>query len=630
MNTLSKYFRWIVLATAIATYVLVIVGGIVRVSGSGLGCPDWPLCQGRVVPALQGATLVEFSHRVTTTLVTVLILASAFLAWRRYRSDKVIFRSAILAVALLALQIVLGGITVLFELPPAIVGIHLGNALLLFAAVIAATMFAWHPWSARVGARDPRDRLPRLALASTIGAFILILSGTVVTGTLARYSCTTWPLCDNQLIPGGGILPIIAAAHRYVAAVIGLLILYTLIYTWRTRRHIPQLMTASVIAAILFVFQVSEGAVNVFLAYPVLTGVLHLASAAAVWASMVVFTILAYQTAETVSAGTPTRDRSTNVILSGAKNLVARNETLRSVQGDKPANSPMRLVGNFFILTKPWITALLLATTLGAMLVAARGLPPLPLILFTLLGGALTASGSSALNSYIDRDIDPEMGRTSQRPLPLGKVAPRQALIFGLTAVALGVLVLGVFVNWLSALLALTGAVYYVGFYTLILKRSTPQNIVIGGLAGAIPPLVGWAAATGSLNLFAIYLCLIIFYWTPPHTWSLMLMVTRDYQRVRVPMLPVVRGEPETRRQIVLYSLLLVVITLIPFSLQDLGGLYLVVALALGSRLVYLAVKLLRDQSKATARQLYFYSNAYLALLFLAMVLDHSILHIIV
>ena len=292
------------------------------------------------------------------------------------------------------------------------------------------------------------------------------------------------------------------------------------------------------------------------------------------------------------------------------------------------SNTTVRLVGNFFILTKPWIVALLLSTTLGAMLVAQRGVPPLPLVFFTLLGGALTAGGSSALNSYIDRDIDPEMGRTSQRPIPLGKITPRQALVFGLAACASGVLVLGIFVNWLAALLALAGILYYVGFYTIILKRSTPQNIVIGGLAGAIPPLVGWAAVTWQLNLLAIYLCLIIFYWTPPHTWSLMLMVTKDYTRVRVPMLPVARGEPETRRQIVLYSFLLVAITLIPFSLQDLGGFYLIAALLLGGRFVFLALRLLRDQSKATARRLYVYSNAYLALLFLSMVLDQSVLHL--
>lgn len=287
------------------------------------------------------------------------------------------------------------------------------------------------------------------------------------------------------------------------------------------------------------------------------------------------------------------------------------------------------MIGNYIILTKPWIIALLLATTLGAMFVAQRGIPDAGLILFTLLGGGMTAAGASALNSYIDRDIDPHMGRTSRRPIPAGKISPRDALLFAVALCVGGVLLLAIFVNGLSALLSLVGIVYYVGIYTMFLKRSTPQNIVIGGAAGAIPPLVGWAAVTNELNLLAVYLFLIIFYWTPPHSWALMLMVKKDYERVRVPMMPVARGESETRRQIVLYSLLMVAITLIPFSLRDLGFLYFITALTLGSWFVYLSVKLLRDQSKRTARRLYYYSNAYLALLFLAMVLDHSALHFI-
>lgn len=283
---------------------------------------------------------------------------------------------------------------------------------------------------------------------------------------------------------------------------------------------------------------------------------------------------------------------------------------------------------NYIVLTKPLIVALLLATTLGAMCVAQRGLPDVALVLFTLVGGGMTAAGASALNSYIDRDIDPEMGRTSRRPIPSGKISPRNALIFALVMCIGGVLLLVLFVNVLSAVLAATGILYYVGIYTLLLKRSTPQNIVIGGAAGAIPPLVGWAAVTGELNLLAIYLFLIIFYWTPPHSWALMLMVKKDYEKVRVPMMPVARGEGETRRQIVLYSLLMVAITLMPFSLRDLGPVYLVTALALGSWFIYLAVKLARDRSKKTARRLYYYSNAYLALLFLAMVVDHSAFHL--
>src|SRR5512143_1265246 len=259
-----------------------------------------------------------------------------------------------------------------------------------------------------------------------------------------------------------------------------------------------------------------------------------------------------------------------------------------------PPQKLQEVIGNYILLTKPWIIALLLATTLGAMFVAQRGIPDAPLMLFTLLGGGMTAAGASALNSYVDRDIDPYMGRTVRRPIPAGKISPRAALVFAVTMCVGGVLLLAAFVNGLSALLSLAGILYYVVIYTMVLKRSTPQNIVIGGAAGAIPPLVGWAAVTGELNLLAVYLFLIIFYWTPPHSWALMLMVKKDYERVRVPMMPVARGEPETRRQIVLYSLLMVAITLVPFSLRDLGFLYLITALTLGSWFVYLSIKLWR------------------------------------
>lgn len=288
----------------------------------------------------------------------------------------------------------------------------------------------------------------------------------------------------------------------------------------------------------------------------------------------------------------------------------------------------IEILTSYFLLTKPVIVALLLATTLGAMFVAARGTPDPIIVLITLLSGGMTAAGASALNSYFDRDIDPKMARTSRRPIPTGKIAAQDALFFALVLCTSGVLLLALYVNLLSAALSFVGIIYYAVIYTLILKRSTPQNVVIGGAAGAIPPLVGWAAVTNEVNLLAVYLFLIIFYWTPPHTWALMLMVKKDYERAGVPMMPVVRGEGETRRQIALYSFLMVAITLVPFSLRNLGILYFVAALLLGSWFIYLALKLSRDQSKRTARRLYFYSNAYLALLFLAMALDYGPLHI--
>jgi|SRR5581483_3357543 protoheme IX farnesyltransferase len=281
-------------------------------------------------------------------------------------------------------------------------------------------------------------------------------------------------------------------------------------------------------------------------------------------------------------------------------------------------------VTDYLLLTKPWIVALLLTTTLCGMLVAARGLPPLSILALTLLGGACAAGGANALNSFIDRDADKVMGRTARRPLPSGRIAPRNALLFALALCVLSVFILGFGVNWLAATLSSIGIVYYAYVYTVLLKRLTPQNIVIGGGAGAIPPLVGWAAVTNELNLLALYLFAIIFLWTPPHTWALMLLVEKDYRKVAIPMLPAAWGETEARRHIILYSILLFIVTIMPFLFHGLGWIYLAGAVLLGSYFLALAARLwfTKDATKPIARKLYHYSNAYLAMIFLLMVID--------
>jgi protoheme IX farnesyltransferase len=265
---------------------------------------------------------------------------------------------------------------------------------------------------------------------------------------------------------------------------------------------------------------------------------------------------------------------------------------------------------------------LLLITTAGAMFIAASGLPSLSLVLYTLLGGALAAGGASVLNSYVDSDIDQLMSRTARRPTVTGLVTPEETLFFGLALSTMSFLVLAMFVNTLSAALSTLGIIYYVFFYTLYLKRATLHNIIIGGAAGAIPPLVGWTAVTGSLDLGALYLFAIIFFWTPPHTWALALLVKKDYARAQVPMLPVVVGEKETTYQIFLYSILLVTITVLPFTFDMLSWVYVVAALALGLPFIYLAWKLWRNYSKSVSKRLYKFSQAYLALLFVIMALD--------
>jgi len=280
---------------------------------------------------------------------------------------------------------------------------------------------------------------------------------------------------------------------------------------------------------------------------------------------------------------------------------------------------------DYVTLTKPGILTLLLVTTLGAMLVAEEGVPRFGLVLATMLGGLLTAGGANVINCYVDRDIDAEMARTRKRATATGRISPRAALVYGVGITLAGVMVLGVFANWLAAALALVGNLYYVFIYTLWLKRTTPHNIVVGGAAGAIPPLVGWAAVTGTLTAPAWILFAIIFYWTPPHFWALALLKQGDYGRANVPMLPVVAGEDETRRQIFLYTILLAAVTLLlaPFGMS---WLYLAGAIVLGGYFLWMAWTLLADPSKARARKTFFYSIWYLAGLFAVMVSDRLLL----
>jgi heme o synthase len=279
-----------------------------------------------------------------------------------------------------------------------------------------------------------------------------------------------------------------------------------------------------------------------------------------------------------------------------------------------------QLVADYVQMTKPKVQSLLLFTTVTTMYVA--GTPSLGLVLLTCLGGALSAGGAGAINHALDRDIDALMKRTSTRPVPSGRVSPRAAIVYGVLLGCASFALLALTVNALAAVLAMAGLLGYVLVYTLWLKRSTPQNIVIGGAAGAMPPLVAWAAVTGGLDGAALYLFAIVFYWTPPHFWALSLLMKEEYERARVPMLPVVRGETETRRQVLLYSLLLVAVSILPFAGRLFGPFYLGAALALGSAFVALTALLLRRADRRSALRVYLFSLAYLALLFGAMVVD--------
>src|SRR5215467_4995179 len=272
-------------------------------------------------------------------------------------------------------------------------------------------------------------------------------------------------------------------------------------------------------------------------------------------------------------------------------------------------------------LTKPRIISLLLVTTIAPMFVA--GAPGWPLVLVVFVGGYLMAGGANAVNMYLDRDIDDRMSRTRLRPIPSGRMQPREVLFFGILLSTTATWLLAFAANVLTAALALAGFYFYVFVYTRWLKRSTPQNIVIGGAAGAFPPLVGWAAVTNRIDLFAIYLFLIVFYWTPPHFWALALLKQRDYGRAGVPMAPLVWGERETKRQMLWYTLILIPLTVLPYAFGRLGVPYLVAATLLGGAFIVEVLRVVRATEWARAAwRLYKFSLLYLALLFAAMVLD--------
>ena len=283
------------------------------------------------------------------------------------------------------------------------------------------------------------------------------------------------------------------------------------------------------------------------------------------------------------------------------------------------------LLRDLVMLTKPRIISLLLVTTIAPMFVA--GNPGWLLVLIVTLGGYLMAGGANAVNMYLDSDIDTQMSRTRLRPIPSGRMGPRAVLAFGVALATAATFLLARFINVLTALLALGGFYFYVFVYTRWLKRTTPQNIVIGGAAGAFPPLVGWAAMTGTIDLTAVYLFLIVFYWTPPHFWALALLKQRDYGRAGVPMAPLVWGERETMRQMMWYNVILIALTLLPATFGAFGIIYLVSAIVLGAILL-IGVILVGTSAEWTkpAWRVYKFSLLYLALLFLAMVIDRKVL----
>lgn len=599
----STSFKRLVVATSIWAFLLILVGSAIHVTGAGLDCQDWPLCFGQSEWSFMSPAWLSSTHRIVAGVAMLLTLSLAVLAWRSYRPYRLVLWPAAAAVLVIFGQAYIGAKNIGAGSDSFVAAVHLLLTLVYLALVLVVATVAHLPAGLTdpAGVRGQSQRYYLSYLLLTAAAIVLLLlSGVAVSGTSAGSACHDWPLCRGEIFPAqADPLLAINLLHRFSVIGVGALIAAVILQARRRYRESRLLARWSALLGLAFLVQVGLGGLNVLTRFPALLNTLHLLAALGIWAILVILTTVFYVSGRSL----PVTDDEETV-----EPLPIRQKAMV-----------------YFKLTKPWIIILLLITTLGAMFIAARGLPPLSLVLYTLLGGALSAGGASALNSYVDSDIDGVMSRTSRRPTVTGLVTPQETLVFGLILGILSFLLFAIFVNLLSAALSTLGIIYYVFFYTLYLKRATIHNIIIGGAAGSIPPLVGWTAVTNSLDLSAFYLFAIIFFWTPPHTWALALLVKKDYARAKVPMLPVVAGDKETTYQILLYSILLIALTLLPFAANMMSLAYLFAATLLGAPFIYLAWQLWKHYDKSTSKRLYKFSQAYLALLFLAMALDRSL-----
>jgi protoheme IX farnesyltransferase len=617
-------FQRLAAATVATTFLLVTLGVAVRATDSGLACPHWPGCfAGQFLPSL-GADYhvwLEWAHRTVAAIIGLLTLGLAVVAVRDHRSTPSILWPSIGAVILVGFQAWLGQETVRLGNTGASVTAHLAAAMTLVGLLVYLLVRSAYP--ARIDGRGASQRFTLIATFGAAATFALLLFGSNVTANDAALVFPDWPLMNGGLLPIGGATPpevaplyVAHALHRYVAAAVLLVLIGVAVAARRSRVERPRLARMAYGILAVYLVQVVVGGLQVLTKLAPWTQTLHVALGAVVWAGAAALAVSAWYEARTATlpAG-----------VAGVTGQSGGTGEDRHTLGDT--------VRAYVALTKPRIIELLLVTTVPAMVLATREVPGLPVVdwfrltAWTLVCGTLAAGAANAINQYLERDIDLLMVRTRRRPLPAASVEPERALLFGIVLGIVSVALMAWAVNILAASLTLLAIAFYVVVYTILLKRTTPQNIVIGGAAGALPPVIGWAAVTGNVGLPAILLFLIVFYWTPPHFWALALRIRRDYAAAGVPMLPVVKGIAETSRQIGLYTVLLVALTLVFGVVARMGSLYLVAATTLGALFLWRAYVLWRqgtapDASTAEAVRLYRFSITYLALLFAAVALD--------
>jgi heme o synthase len=579
---LPRWFYVLLIAALGATLLAIVSGSFVTAYGAGTACTAWPLCSpaGASLPTSNLAWLA-FAHRILVVLAGLAMLLLAFAAGRLPQLERLIRLPLLLAPLLVLATLPIDWIMVRLQLFDLLGVSHLASALLVFGCQLVPLIALLNPndqQDQRLGGRATQQarRYAALAWWAAGATLVLVLAASALPAANTAQLAGVAGLGSNN---GSALL------------VAGLLVGGLSLQTWRLRRGDRLLLGLN---CLLLLLLASEGLL-IFLAAPALATTVGIAL-------LSVSLLLA-----TLAARRP-------LVNSPALPVVRTGEQTPS------------LLSDYISLTKPKVISLLLVTTLAAMFITEQGTPSFWLVFWTMVGGYLAAGGAGAINCAFDSDIDINMGRTSRRPVPSGRISRQAAMRFGLLLSVLSAVVMLVFTTPLAMLLSSLGILYYAVFYTRWLKRSTWQNIVIGGGAGSLPPLVGWTAVTGTLNLPALLLFAIIFYWTPPHFWALALVKEKDYARAGVPMLPVVAGVSETRYQILVYSLILVALSVLLTPLGAMGWIYFILALILGGLFLRDAWNVYRHGEQQHIWQLYKYSLLYLALLFAAMVVDRLVL----
>ena len=620
-------FQRLAAATVFAAFVLVVIGVAVRATDSGLACPHWPGCfEGQFLPGVDAGfqVWIEWIHRTVAAVIGFLILGMAIFAVLDHRSQRSIVLPSIFAVLLVGFQAYLGGRTVQLGNTGESVLAHLTAAMALVGVLVYLLVRSSYPARLNGGGSHRFTLLAAFAAAATFG---VLLFGANVTARSAGLVFPDWPLMNGGILPvapeGSEDLALLYgthALHRYAAGVVLLILVATAWAASRLRPSQPRLARLANALLAVYVVQVVVGGLQIVFHLAPWTQTLHVGLGALAWGGAVALAVAAYYEARIAApAGAPrgTGEHADGGAEPGATTPASLGDSVRA----------------YIALTKPRIIELLLVTTVPAMVLATREVPGMPILdwarltFWTLVCGTLAAGSANAINQYLERDIDAHMARTRRRPLPAHSVTPERAVVFGIALGAISVGLMAWQVNLVAAFLTLLAIGFYVVIYTIILKRSTTQNIVIGGAAGALPPVIGWAAVTGNVALPALLLFLIVFYWTPPHFWALALRIRGDYAAAGVPMLPVVRGIAETSRQIALYTILLVALTAIFAVVARMGAIYAVAAAVMGALFLWRAWVLWQqgtspEASTQQAIRLYRYSITYLTVLFAAVALD--------